>query len=117
VYPWIRDQVKAADIQRRLGEDRLFSSDESAWTQATAALSRARVLYAQVDERAEAIRRALETRDRALARLPEISHWVADRGPDELQYELITEVEKLWEKAHLLTEGLEKPSDSPDLTD
>jgi hypothetical protein len=116
VNPWIREHVKAADSQRRLGEDQIFSSDESAWNQAASALTRARDLYAGVDERAAAIRKALETRDRALARLPEISHWLADRGPDEIQGELVSDVEGLWEKTHLLTAELEKPTDSPDLT-
>jgi hypothetical protein len=117
VYPWIRNQVKDADAERRLGEDQLFSSEESAWGRAKEAIIRAEDLYTRVDKRAATIRKALGTRDRALARLPEISHWVADRGPDERQDELVSEVETLWDKTHRLAEALEKPGDSPGLTD
>ena len=61
------------------------------------------------------IRAALAARDHALADLPGFSHWVADRYADELQGELNSRIEKLWEKTHLLTARLENANDHADL--
>ncbi|MFO0890561.1 MAG: hypothetical protein U0790_15635 [Isosphaeraceae bacterium] len=113
VYPWISGAVRQADSLRRSGEDQLFASDEAAWARASEAMGKARLLYGQVGERAATVRAAIEARNRALASLPELSGWVADRRQDENQGELIALVEKLWEQAHLLTEQLEKPPADP----
>ena len=115
IYPWIGKRVEAADAERRLGEDQLFSSDKSAWDQAATALGKSRVLYTEIADRAATIRAALAARDHALADLAGFSHWVADRYADELQGELISQIEKLWEKTHLLTARLENSNDQTGL--
>ena len=115
IYPWIGKRVEAADAERRLGEDQLFSSEKSAWDQAATALGKSRLLYSEIADRAATIRAALAARDHALADLPGFSHWVADRYADELQGELISQIEKLWEKTHLLTARLENSNDQAGL--
>ena len=49
---------------------------------------------------------ALAARDQALAKLPDYSHWAADRPADEIQSELIDRLEKLWTTTHHLTARL-----------
>jgi hypothetical protein len=115
IYPWIGKRVETADAERRLGEDQLFSADQSAWDQAATALGKARLLDTEIAGRAATIREALAARDHALANLPGFSHWVADRYADELQGELISRIENLWEKTHLLTAKLESANDQADL--
>lgn|GEM_PF-3039563 len=115
IYPWIGKRVETADAERRLGEDQLFAADESAWDQAATALGKSRLLYTEIASRAATIREALAARDHALANLPGFSHWVADRYADELQGELISRIENLWEKTHLLTAKLESANDQVDL--
>ena len=50
VYPWISQQIEAADGLRRQGEDLLFSSEPSAWDQAVVALARAGRLYDEINQ-------------------------------------------------------------------
>lgn len=107
IYPWILKQLDTADNQRRLAEDRLFSSDESDWEQAAASLRNVSRLFDDIASRSRIIRMALAARDQALATLPDYSHWVADRPADEIQSELMPRLEELWATTHRLVANLE----------
>jgi len=109
VYPWIKAQIEAADQQRRLSEDLLFSSERAAWDRSEKALNQARLMYQEAVHRAGIIRAAFAARDRSLATLPDYSQWLAHRYSDELQNDLVPTVEQLWEMTHALTDRLEKP--------
>ena len=114
VYPWISQQIEAADGLRRQGEDLLFSSEPSAWDQAAVALARAGRLYDEINLRSAMIRQALAARDRAFSDLPFFSHWVADHPVVPVQAELLPWLEQLWKTAHSLASALEsadKPGD------
>lgn len=112
VYPWIKTLVDRADEARRLGEDRLFTSEESAWTQADALFTSAERLYSEASERAAAARSALDARDRVLANLPDYSQWLAHRHPDDLlKDDRSAALEELWSQTHQLVEQLGKPGD------
>ena len=114
VYPWISQQIEAADGLRRQGEDLLFSSEPSAWDQAAVALARAGRLYDEINSRSAMIRQALAARDRAFSDLPFFSHWVADHPVVPVQAELLPWLEQLWKTAHSLASALEsadKPGD------
>ena len=78
-------------------------------------LGKARAGYTDIAGRAATIREALAARDHALADLLGFSHWVADRTADESQSELISLIESLWERTHLLTANLGRPSEEVDL--
>src|SRR5262249_23443216 len=45
VYRWVGGKVELADQYRRLGEDRLFASDEAAWKEAEDHFAKAESLY------------------------------------------------------------------------
>ncbi|HKM53992.1 MAG TPA: hypothetical protein VJY33_11330, partial [Isosphaeraceae bacterium] len=107
VYPWIGQQIEAADRLRRQGEDLLFSSEPSAWDQAAMALAQASGLYDEISRRSATIRQALEARDRAFSDLPFFSHWVADHPVALVQGELLPRLEQLWKTVHSLASALE----------
>src|SRR5262249_28744119 len=92
VRAWTEPLVKQADLRRRLGEDRLFASDDRAWNQAKEALSDAETIYQRALGQAKAIRSALATRDRVFASLPDYSRWVAHRQLDDLHDDLAGQV-------------------------
>ena len=107
IHPWIVKRLETADTQRRLAEDRLFSSDESDWEQAAASLRNVSRLFDDIASRSATIRMALAARDQALAKLLDYAHWVADRPVDELQGELMPQLENLWTITHHLAAKLE----------
>jgi hypothetical protein len=109
IFPWIKTQIESADGARRLAEDQLFSSEESAWDRSEAAFKRASDGYRSAVQRADVIRAALAARDRSMAVLPDYSQWLVHRYSDELQNDLTAAVERLWEMTHKLTARLEKP--------
>jgi hypothetical protein len=121
VQPWLRQAVAAADADRRLGEDRLFSSETPDWTEARGYLEKADGLYKQAQARAAQVRAALATRDRALARLPALTHWAARRAAQaeseaELKAaeQLLGQAERACLAAHHLVSVLEQRAGAGD---
>ena len=113
VHPWIKATIEKADEQRRLGEDRIFSSEESDWAGAQKSLAAADGLYRQAEESASLVRAALTARDRLLAGLPDYSRWLAHRHPDDLSKDdLSASFSELWSQAHKLVDQLERGGDS-----
>ncbi|MCA1684922.1 MAG: hypothetical protein LC745_02835, partial [Planctomycetia bacterium] len=115
VGPWIRSAVEAADQSRRLGEDRLFSSEGPAWAQAAESLNAARDAYGKARARARAVRAAFDARDRVFSDLPDASRWLAHRHSEDLEDDLPQAAEKLWAAAHDLSAALEEPGDAPEI--
>ncbi|MDX2039325.1 MAG: hypothetical protein SFX72_21940 [Isosphaeraceae bacterium] len=121
VLPWIRTTLGEADAARRQGEDLLFSSESKDWFRAAEAFTQAHTRYDDADGRAEAVRTALEIRDRAYADLPALSKWAIDRlselGPsDPARRELAEGCERLWRRLHELGDRLDAaPSPTPAL--
>jgi hypothetical protein len=70
VLPWVKSLFQDADEARRAGETKLFYGRPKDWTNAGEKLVAAETLYLNIQARAEALRRARMTRDRALALLP-----------------------------------------------
>jgi hypothetical protein len=111
VYPWNNEKVAAADLNRRIGEDLLFSSEKTAWDKAAKAFDQAMEDYNEATARSAGVRAALAARDRALAVLPGYTHWLANRDSDVLWNNLTSKVDKLWVTTHALSARLETPSD------
>ncbi len=108
VQAWTRQIIEVindADKHRRAGEDRLFAADETAWDLARRDLEAAEVGYRSVLNQANAIQSALAVRDRAFATLPQYSQWLVHRHPTSGD-DLTGQVERLWAKAHQLSEML-----------
>ena len=108
VQPWIGATIEKADEQRRLGEDRLFSSEEAAWALAQNSFAAAEscTSEAAADRRpwsAPRWRRATAL----LAGLPDYSRWLAHRHPDDLPGRPRRSFGELWTQAHKLAEQLE----------
>lgn len=100
MLPLFKDQVEAADKERRAGEDLLLLSGDDGWKEARQHLEAASKVYADVQERAAELRRALATRDQMLAELPYYSHWLAGTfAPDA---GMLADTEKLWANTHKL---------------
>jgi hypothetical protein len=108
VYAWIKERVQAADENRRVGQDYLMVSDPDSVTKARHHLAEAKAQYLAAVEEGNAIRTALEIRDRGFETLPAFSHWLA-RRPQENQAVLIAGVENLWKNLHELDQALQKP--------
>jgi hypothetical protein len=104
VLPWTRSQVEEADRLRRRGEDLLFGSPREVQEGQTA-LKQAEKLYEEAQARAEKVRTALLTRDRALAELPYHGYWLMRQASEDK----INAYETLWEKVRDLTARLAEP--------
>lgn len=111
VNAWNKALVEAGDKSRRIGEDLLFSSEQTAWKSAGKALDEAKRSYDDAIARSAIVRTALAARDRALAVLPAYTRWLANRDSDELWNNLEPKLEALWATTHQLAVQLEKPSD------
>jgi hypothetical protein len=101
VYRWVGGKVELADQHRRLGEDRLFASDEAAWKEAEDHFAKAEALYAAAAASAAVVRRALWSCDEAYSALPYYSRWAARSG-GEVHKDLEGRIIQLWEIAHVL---------------
>jgi hypothetical protein len=105
VQPWTAALIRDADAHRRAGEDRLFSSSSKDWAVAEEKLQQAAKRYEEAQAMAADIRQALWQRDRALAMLPYFSRWLAERGPEVKDAELV----ELWARVHRVRTALEHP--------
>jgi hypothetical protein len=110
VYPWIRRDVESADEQRRSAEDLLFDAHSESWAKAGNYAQEAEKLYARAAQVAQAVLEAEQLRDRAFARLPYYSRWLADCrdqafDPSTLD-RLVTLTETTWGLAHELSRQL-----------
>jgi hypothetical protein len=103
VRPWIASLIRDADARRRHGEDLLFSSAKKDWDVAEGELQKAATQYEEAESVAADIRQAVWQRDRALAMLPYFSRWLADRGPEVKDDEVV----ELWGKVHQVRIDLE----------
>jgi hypothetical protein len=119
VYPWIKSPVELADDSRRIGQDLLFASNPSSWTEAMKSFKTAEKNYLKAREIGTGVRSGLAARDLAYEVLPAFSKWAALRRPsDQTQRrdqddELLRSIEGLWQEVHWLDRQLEKPN--PDL--
>lgn len=106
---WIRELIVQADLQRRLGQDLLFTNDSKNWEAAADHIRQAEALYQRSEERSRVVRQALSVRNRVYARLPYYSQWLARRptsGGSLSSKEadgLPAKVETLWTDAHRLS--------------
>src|SRR5204862_66942 len=80
----------------------LLAADDRAWSQAKVSLGDAADQYDRAIRQAGMIGRALATRDRALADLPDYSRWLVHRPLDDLRDDLAGLVETLWTQTHHL---------------
>ncbi|MBL8798359.1 MAG: hypothetical protein JNM56_30975 [Planctomycetia bacterium] len=117
LYPWIKDQVEAADRPRRRGEDLLFAPPDW-WGPSEKHLKEARQLYDAAGRDSRIVRDALAARDQALADLPYYAHWLANRPVppgqqgregDETDLKLL---ERFGKSAHQLAKLLEQPAET-----
>ena len=113
ILPWIEDQVKQADEQRRLGEDLLFAGPEDR-SEADAYFARAKSGYQQALDAAEKVQSAVAARDLVLAKLPYYSQWLAEATldpyvADPRHEDMLQAAEELWRQSHRLVDMLERP--------
>lgn len=121
VVRWIRPLIDAADQQRRLGEDHVFSGTAADLETAGKLLRQAEGTdeagYKAALRQAAAVREAYQVYQQALHSLPYYSQWAA-RGPvdprdDAGRREIATLVrmlEDLWDDVHYLARHLEEPT-------
>src|SRR5262249_55793144 len=82
------------------------------WDQARDSFQQARTLYQKAQEDADAVRSALNLRDRVLAGLPDYSRWLAQRYSDKLDDDFAASLEALLSATHALAQQLESPEGS-----
>ncbi len=117
VFPWIREAVAKADVERLRGEDLLFSTVPSDWAKAKTLLSSAEQQYQTIGKQASKVRQALAARNQALAELPYYARWVAGltdefEGDSERPRKLLETVERSAEGMHRLALILESADPS-----
>ncbi len=112
IHPWIETQLLAADEQRQLGQDLLFSSAPADWHKSRELLQAAQACYERVQHHAEQVRQALAIRDSVSARLPAYSHWAAGHPRRSAidTSNLEPEVAQAWQDLHRLYQLLESPA-------
>jgi hypothetical protein len=112
IAPWITAAVRAADEERRLGEDLLFSTDAADWRQADTHFAAADLACTRAAEVAGKVQTAIAVRDEALATLPDYAHWLAlRRRPGDLNGQMeanraLGRLEQLLAQAHALAADL-----------
>ena len=85
VYPCNKAKVAAADLNRRIGEDLLFSSEKTAWDKAAKAFDQAIDDYTEANDRSARVRAALaSSATMPWPSLPGYTHWLANRDSDVL---------------------------------
>lgn len=82
---FIREQVDEADQLRRQAEDRLFVGNPGDLTVARQRFQQASRGYAAATERAAALAKAFDARDRGWSHLPYLAAWIA-RRPEHPQF-------------------------------
>lgn len=114
VYPWIADWIEKADDNRRRGEDLLFSTQASDWEKTREFQAKAANGYKEAHALASVVRQALRIRDDLFAELPDYSAWLLRkelaRDPDAF-----TDLQQLWDGAHVLADRLDAPRDQNQL--
>ena len=112
IRPWIESEVEQADLKRRLAEDLLFATNASEQPRAWANIEEAQQIYRAAESRANLLRQAYSTRDRAFSQLSFYSHWISHRLPragsspiksNNMDLELVI---GLWKKSHELESAL-----------
>ena len=110
VAPWIAAEVAAADVQRRNGEDLLFGEPADR-QQADTYFTAAETGYRRALARAQLVRTAIATRNRAFVQLPFYGEWLAgdalasESGETEYQA-VLTDLESQWRDVHALADAL-----------
>lgn len=110
VAPWIAADVAAADVQRRSGEDLLFGQPADR-EQADSYFTAAEAGYRRALARAQLVRTAIATRNRAFVQLPFYGVWLAGDAlaseAGETQYQaVLTNLEAQWRDVHALADAL-----------
>jgi hypothetical protein len=77
IAPWVLGGVDAADRDRRLGEDLLFSSEPDRWRQASDLVNRAEAAYQAAARTGNRLGEAMAVRDRSFVELPEVTRWAS----------------------------------------
>jgi hypothetical protein len=115
VFPWIREEVKEGDDNRRLGEDLLFASRPEEWTKAREYFVAAVPAYEEATKKARKLREALRVRDELFDELPAYTNWAVRQRlkseNEEKRQNLVTELKANWVTAHLLAAALAKGPD------
>ncbi|WP_165227180.1 hypothetical protein [Aquisphaera insulae] len=115
LMPWLRGLVDRADEQRRLGEDQLLASDESAWDRAEQSLAASEALYRSAIAGGDRVRQAISARDLALSSLQDYARWMGHRRPEELgKDDLANAVVETYGQAHALADRLDEAGDAQD---
>jgi hypothetical protein len=104
VYPWVREDIENADLERGLGQDLFFATRPEDRQAALKHLQTAQGLYEKASKQERVLQEAYSLRDRVLAELPYYAQWLA-RRPSEVDF---VDLEKLWDEVHQLTDGLDK---------
>jgi hypothetical protein len=111
VYPWIKDAVITADIERLFGLDCFFSNDPAAWPKGEERLNSAAGQYREILKRAQQVREAMTERNGALAELPYYGRWVGGLRDefDAAESQMLLEtVERTAEATHRLSNMIEE---------
>jgi hypothetical protein len=111
LLPWVKPLTQKGDVARRLGMDLLFTTVPEQWKAAGKHLADADTEYGQAEEAGRYVLRARRDCQKALARLPFLSRWLAEQSLDKDGESL---VEQAWMKAHNLHLEIQQgPSGSP----
>lgn len=88
VAPWLVPSLDAADLKRRLAEDRLFVGGQSQRAEAVTTIDAASEIYERSARLGQSVSRAYAVRDRVAAEAPFLAAWLSRRLPgalDEVQ--------------------------------
>ncbi len=112
VAMFVRSWIVAADQERLVAQDLLFSHAPEDWAKARTGLAKARELYLQALQRANRIREIYRTRARILSELPWYGSWLSrlerpDAPAEQQRLERdCRRYEELWEKLHRIQAAL-----------
>jgi hypothetical protein len=120
LWTFLGPTVETADIRRRDGEDRLFSSQEAGHARAKEEIDAAGKQYEDVLRQAKSLQAAYAVRDVALADLPPLTRWVSSQ-PAKPGDGRVEDLKTLWlDKVHPLArrlDGNDRPAGLDQLTE
>ena len=113
VLPWTQPLIEAADTDRRLVQDRLFTAAPPPTPPLVERLDALKADYAEAEKVAEEVAQALRLLDRTLATMPAYTQWLLRRG-GQPESEPGGRVWTILDQARSLAAGLsQKPGAQP----